>query len=173
MILEYNGHMPKIGKNVFIAPTAVVIGDVVLKDGASIWYGAVVRGDRDAIIIGQNSNIQDNCTVHSDLDKPVLIGDHVTVGHNAVIHACTIEDNCLIGINAAVLTGAWIKTGSVVAAGSVVVQGQVIGPYHLVTGIPASLKKELPETTSEKCRQTAISYLNIALDHIAISNASG
>jgi len=169
MILEYKGHVPKIGKNVFIAPTAVVIGDVVLKDGASIWYGAVIRGDRDAIIIGQNSNIQDNCTVHSDIGKPVLIGDHVTVGHNAVIHACTIEDNCLVGISAAVLTDACIKTGSIVAAGSVVVQGQVVGPYHLVTGIPASLKKKLSEETSERNRQTAISYLEVALDHIAIN----
>ncbi|MBU0986196.1 MAG: gamma carbonic anhydrase family protein [Proteobacteria bacterium] len=169
MILEYNGHRPIIGKNVFIAPTAVVIGDVVLKDGASIWYGAVVRGDRDTIIVGQNSNIQDNCTVHSDTDKPVIIGDHVTIGHNAVIHACTIEDNCLIGISAAVLTGACIKTGSVVAAGSVVMQGQVIGPYQLFTGVPASLKKELPEETSEKCRQTAVGYLDVALDHIAIN----
>ena len=131
MLLEYKGYKPKIGKNVFIALTATVIGNVEIKNGASIWYGTVVRGDRSAITVGENSNIQDNCTVHSDPGKPAIIGDNVTVGHNAVIHACTIEDDCIIGINAVVLTNAYVKTGSVIAAGSVIKQNQVVGPYHL------------------------------------------
>ena len=91
MILEYKGQKPKIGKNVFIAPTATVVGDVEIKDGASIWFGTVLRGDRAAVSVGENSNIQDNCTVHADPGKPAIIGDNVSVGHNAVIHACTIE----------------------------------------------------------------------------------
>lgn len=173
MILEYSGHKPKIGKNVFIAPTAVVIGNVELKDGASIWYGTVVRGDRDAIIVGKNANIQDNCTLHADVGKPVVIGENVTVGHNVVIHACTIEDNCMIGISAAVLTGAYIKTGSIVAAGSVVKQGQTVGPYHLVVGIPASFKKELSEATSEQNKKTANRYCKLALEYMANNKAGG
>lgn len=169
MILEYNGHKPKIGKNVFIAPTAVVIGNVELNDGSSIWYGTVVRGDRDAIILGENSNIQDNCTLHADAGKPAVIGKNVTVGHNAVIHACTIEDNCIIGIGAVVLTDAWVKTGSLVAAGSVVRQGQTVGPQHLVAGVPAVIKKELPKARSEQNIKTANSYCKLALEYIAMS----
>ena len=171
MILEYNGHKPKIGKNVFIAPSAVVIGNVELKDGASIWYGTVVRGDRDAIIVGINSNIQDNCTLHADAGKPTVIGKNVTVGHNAVIHACTIEDNCMIGISAVVLTGAWIKTGSLVAAGSVVRQDQTVGPRHLVVGIPAEIKKELSKARSEQHIKTADSYCKLALEYRAMQEA--
>jgi len=173
MIMEYNGYKPKIGKNVFIAPTAVVIGNVELKDGASIWYGTVVRGDRDAIIVGKNTNIQDNCTLHADAGKPVVIGENVTVGHNAVIHACTIEDNCIVAINAVVLTDAWVKTGSLVAAGSVVRQGQTVGPYHLVVGIPAVLKKELPEARIEQHIQTASRYCKLALEYIAMNQTNG
>ena len=173
MILEYRGQTPKIGKNVFIAPTAVVIGDVEIKDGASIWYGTVVRGDRDTIIVGKNANIQDNCTLHADIGQPVVIGENVTVGHNVVIHACTIEDNCMIGISAAVLTGAHIKTGSIVAAGSVVKQGQTVGPYHLVVGIPATFKKELSEATVAENLKTAHRYCQLALEYIASDQAGG
>lgn len=171
MIFEYKGYRPSIGKNVFIAPTATVIGNVEIKDGASIWYGTVVRGDRAAISVGENSNIQDNSTVHSDSDKPTIIGDNVTVGHNAVIHACTIENDCIIGINAVVLSNAYVKVGSVVAAGSVIKQGQIIGPYHLMAGIPAILKKELSKTAAEKHKETAISYFKLALEHMAIKKA--
>jgi carbonic anhydrase/acetyltransferase-like protein (isoleucine patch superfamily) len=171
MILEYKGYKPKIGKNVFIAPTATVIGNVEIKNGASIWYGTVVRGDRSAITVGENSNIQDNCTVHSDPGKPAIIGNNVTVGHNAVIHACTIEDDCIIGINAVVLTNAYVKTGSVIAAGSVIKQNQVVGPYHLMVGIPATLKKELSKISVEQHRETAESYSKLALEHMAIKKA--
>jgi carbonic anhydrase/acetyltransferase-like protein (isoleucine patch superfamily) len=171
MLLEHKGIKPRIGKNVFIAPTATVIGNVEIKDGASIWYGTVVRGDRASITVGTNTNIQDNSTVHSDPGKSVTIGDNVTVGHNAVIHACTIEDDCIIGINSVVLTDALVKTGSVVAAGSVIKQGQVVGPYHLMVGIPATLKKELPKTSVEKHRDTANSYHKLAGEHLAIKKA--
>jgi carbonic anhydrase/acetyltransferase-like protein (isoleucine patch superfamily) len=173
MILEYSGLKPKIGKNVFIAPTAVIIGDVELKDGASIWYGTVVRGDRDTIIVGKNTNIQDNCTLHADVGQPVVIGDNVTVGHNVVIHACTIEDNCMIGISATVLTGAHIKTGSIVAAGAVVRQEQTVGPHHLVVGIPATFKKELSEATAAENLKTAQRYCQLALEYLTSDQADG
>jgi len=171
MILEYKGIKPKIGQNVFIAPTATVIGDVVIKDGASIWYGTVLRGDMAFISVGELTNVQDNCTVHTDSDKPAIIGDNVTIGHNAVIHGCTIENNCLIGINSVVLSGAHIKTGSVVAAGSVIKQGQVVGPYHLVAGIPAITKKELSEETVLKRKKTAKHYVKLAGEHLSITKA--
>ncbi|MFO7554551.1 MAG: gamma carbonic anhydrase family protein [Desulfobacterales bacterium] len=171
MILEYKNRKPTIGKNVFIAPTAMVIGDVEIQDNASIWYGTVLRGDLAPITVGKSTNIQDNCTIHTDDDKPAVIGDNVTVGHNAVVHGCIIEDFCLIGINSVVLSDAWIKTGSVVAAGSVVKHGQVVGPYHLVAGIPAELKKELPETTVKKRKKTAEHYIELAQEHMAIKKA--
>ncbi len=170
MIFAYKDHKPKIGKNVFIAPTAAVIGDVDLKDGVSIWYGVVVRGDRAAITVGKNSNVQDNSTVHADAGKPTVIGENVTIGHNAVIHACTIEDNCLVGISASILTGAHIKAGSVVAAGAVVKQDQVVGPYHLVAGIPAAIKKELSESSIENHIKTAKSYFNLAREYLAMKS---
>jgi carbonic anhydrase/acetyltransferase-like protein (isoleucine patch superfamily) len=162
MIAEYKGKTPKIGKDVFIAPTAVIIGDVEIADGANIWYGAVLRGDMSSIRVGRNTNIQDNCTVHTDYGKSAIIGQGVTVGHNAVVHGCTVEDNCLIGISAVVLNNAVIKTGSIVAAGSVVREGQVVGPGHLVTGIPASLKKILSEEEIESLRIPAIVYTELA-----------
>ena len=171
MILEYKGYRPKIGKNVFIAPTALIIGDVEIKDYVSIWYGTVLRGDLAPIIVGERTNIQDNCTLHTDFDRPAIIGNYVTVGHNAVVHGCTIEDYCLIGINAVILSHACIKTGSVVAAGSVVKHGQVVGPYHLVTGIPASVKKELSEQNVEKRKKTAEHYIELAIEHQAIKKA--
>jgi carbonic anhydrase/acetyltransferase-like protein (isoleucine patch superfamily) len=171
MILSHKGRKPIIGKNVFIAPTAMVIGDVKIKDNASIWYGTVLRGDLAPITVGESTNIQDNCTIHTDDNKPAVVGDNVTVGHNAVVHGCIIEDNCLIGINAVVLSDAWIKTGSVVAAGSVVKHGQVVGPYHLVAGIPAALKKKLSETTVEKRKETAEHYIELAQEHMAIKKA--
>ena len=171
MILEYKGHRPKIGKNVFIAPTATVIGDVEIKDYASIWYGTVLRGDMAPIIVGKNTNIQDNCTLHTDFDRPAIIGDYVTVGHNAVVHGCIIEDYCLVGINSVILSHAFIKTGSVVAAGSVIKHGQVVGPYHLVAGTPASIKKELSEAEMGKRKKTAEHYIELAVEHKAIKKA--
>jgi carbonic anhydrase/acetyltransferase-like protein (isoleucine patch superfamily) len=171
MILEYNGHKPKIGKNVFIAPTAMVIGKVEIKDNANIWYGTVLRGDMASITVGESTNIQDNCTIHTDYDAPAVIGSGVTVGHNAVVHGCIVEDNCLIGINTVVLSHAWIKTGSVVAAASLVKHRQVVGPFHLVAGVPASMKKKLSKSTVENRKTTAQHYIELAREHMAITKA--
>jgi len=173
MILEYQGVRPRIGNNVFIAPTAVVIGDVEIRDNASIWYGTVIRGDRDTITIGENSNIQDNCTVHTDPGKPVIIGGGVSVGHGAVVHGCTIEDDCLIGIKAAVLNEAVIRQGSIVGSGAVVREGQAVGPFQLVAGVPAETKKRLDEAVVEKIRGTTRTYLTLAAEHARNFVASG
>ena len=171
MILQYNGLKPKIGKNVFIAPTATIIGNVEIADGASIWYGTVVRGDTSYIRVGRNSNIQDNCTVHTEANSPVIIGEHVTIGHNAVIHGCTIADRVLIGIGAIILNGAAIHTGSIVAAGSLVKQGQQVDPHCLVAGSPAAMKKKLTPRDAELISRPIPSYRKLADEH-ARSNPS-
>ena len=165
MILDYKGTRPKIGKDVFIAPTAVIVGDVEIRDGASIWYGTVVRGDRAPITIGKNTNIQDNCTLHTDPGKPVRIGQRVSVGHNAVVHGCTLDRYSLIGIGAVVLNGAWIKEGSIVASGAIVKEGQIVGPFQMVAGIPAVLKKELPASVIDQTIGTSKTYQMLAEAH--------
>lgn len=165
MILSFNGKTPRIGKDVFIAPTAVIIGDVHLADGVNIWYGTVVRGDSSYIRIGENTNIQDNSTVHTDRGGPTIIGSDVTVGHNAVIHGCTVENRCLIGIGAIVLGKATIKAGTIVAAGSLVRRGQQLGPGHLVAGNPAVFKRDLSDADDEMLDGPVGRYLRYAEAH--------
>jgi carbonic anhydrase/acetyltransferase-like protein (isoleucine patch superfamily) len=173
MILSYKGISPAIASDTFIAPNATIIGDVKIEKGASIWYGTVVRGDMAAIRIGVNSNIQDNCTIHTDLNKPAIIGDKVTVGHNAVVHGCTIENNCLVGMNAVVLSGALLKTGSIIAAGALIKEGQIAGPFQLLAGMPAVVKKELSEKIIQILEQPVDEYLELAKAHIALMEKNG
>jgi len=162
MIITHNQITPTIGKGVYIAPTAVVIGDVTIGDGASIWFNAVLRGDMAPIRIGRNTNIQDNCTVHTDYAKPANIGDHVTVGHNAVVHGCKIESGSLIGIGAIVLNDAHIMEKTVVAAGAVVREGTRLGPGQLVAGAPAVVKKTLSEPILDRMAGAAEHYMQLA-----------
>ena len=166
MISEYRGKKPRIGRNVFIAPSATVLGDVEIGDNASIWFNAVLRGDMALIKVGENTNIQDNCTVHTDFDKPAKIGNNVTIGHNAVVHGCTVEDRCLIGINAVVLNGATIGKGSVVAAGSVVTEGQKVMPGHLVVGAPAKTKKVLQNVSDGELPVSVKDYLMLSIRYL-------
>jgi carbonic anhydrase/acetyltransferase-like protein (isoleucine patch superfamily) len=167
MILSLNGKHPRIDAGAFIAPTAVIIGDVTIAEGASIWYGTVLRGDMEPIHVGRRTNIQDNCTVHTDYGCPVRIGDGVSVGHNAVIHGCTVEDDCLISIGAVVLSGAVIRRCSVVAAGAVVKERQTVGPNHLVAGAPAGLKRVLAEAEMAPFLKPVANYRKLAADHLA------
>ncbi len=162
MIIEYEGKTPSIGKNVFIAPNATVIGDVEIGDHASIWYGVVIRGDMEPVSIGENTNIQDNCTVHTDFGHPTVIGRNVSVGHNAVVHGCTIEGNCLVAMNAVVLTGAYLEEGSIIAAGSVVKEGDRIEKFTLAAGVPARVKKVLT-------RESIQPFLKPVKDYLALS----
>jgi carbonic anhydrase/acetyltransferase-like protein (isoleucine patch superfamily) len=134
---------PALGKNVFIAKTATVIGDVTLGAHASVWYGAVLRGDINRIVVGHHSNVQDNAVLHLADDFPCVVGNWVTIGHSAVVHACTIGDECLIGIGATVLDGAVIGEQSLVGAGAVVTPGTVIPPGSMVLGAPAKVKRAL------------------------------
>jgi carbonic anhydrase/acetyltransferase-like protein (isoleucine patch superfamily) len=165
MRLPFQDKHPEIAPGVFIAPTAVVIGDVRIDRGASIWYGTVLRGDLAPIRIGADTNIQDNCTIHTDVNKPAVIGRRVTIGHNAVVHGCTIEERCLIGMNAVVLSGAYIKTGSIIGAGAVVKEGATVGPFQLLAGIPAVVKKQFGREILEMLDLPADEYLELALRH--------
>lgn len=165
MLIKHQGKTPRIGQNVYIAPTAVIIGDVKIENGASIWYGAVLRGDEAPIRVGRNTNIQDNCTIHTDLDKPALIGDDVTIGHGAIVHGCVVETLCLIGIGAVVLNDARVKTGTVVAAGSLVRERQTVGPNQLVAGSPAVVKRELSPDIRTVLRKPVNSYLRLSRAH--------
>ena len=169
MIIDLGEKKPRIGANVFIAPTAVIVGDVEIQDGASIWYGAVLRGDKAPISIGENTNIQDNCTVHTDYGKPTHIGKHVTIGHNVVVHGCQVENHCLIGMGSILLNDCCVKQGSIVAAGSVVREGQIVGPFHLVAGTPAAFKKEFPHEISPRIAVPIRNYIATSKEHLIFS----
>ena len=134
---------PQLADEVFIAPGATVIGDVRLGARSSVWYGCVLRGDINFIQIGEATNVQDGSVIHLADDFPVIIGDYVTIGHSAVVHACVVEDECLIGMNATILDGAVIGRRSIVAAGSLVPQGMQVPPGSLVAGVPAKVKRSL------------------------------
>lgn len=168
MIIPYKGKHPTIGKNVYIAPTAVVIGDVVIEEGASVWFGAVVRGDKDRITIGARTNIQDQCVLHLDPGCPLTIGADVTVGHGAVVHGCTIEDKVLIGIGAVVLNNAVVRSGSVVGAGAVVQEGQQIGPCQMAAGVPAKIKKDYGEERLAINVREAMVYVHLSKDYLTV-----
>ncbi len=140
-LYAYKNIRPDIHESAFIAPTAQIIGNVQIGRNSSIWFQTVIRGDLDKISIGERTNIQDLCTCHADENIPLKIGDGVTIGHNSVVHGCTIEDDCLIGMGAIVMNQAVIGKGSVVAAGAVVLEKTIIPPYSLVTGSPGKVKK--------------------------------
>ncbi|MGW1716913.1 gamma carbonic anhydrase family protein [Streptomyces sp. NPDC002156] len=156
---------PKVDEGAFVAPTSTVIGDVTLEAGASVWYGAVLRGDVERISVGADSNIQDNCTLHADPGFPVTIGERVSVGHNAVVHGATVEDDCLIGMGATVLNGAVIGTGSLVAAQALVPQGMQIPPGSLVAGVPAKVRRQLTEEEQQGVTLNGTHYAHLAKAH--------
>ena len=146
--------------SVFIADTATVIGNVTMGNDSSIWFGAVVRGDCEAIEIGEGANIQDLSVLHADPGFPCKIGDLATVGHAAVVHGATVEQGALIGIRAVVLNGAVIGAGAVVGAGALVPEGKIIPPGHLAVGVPARVVRELTEEDVERLMATGLHYVD-------------
>ena len=159
---------PRIDASAWVAESAVVIGDVVMAQGSSLWPTAVARGDLEAIRIGAFSNVQDGAVLHGDPGQPVTIGREVTVGHRAVIHGATLEDGCLIGIGAVVLNGVTVGAGALVAAGSVVTKD--VPPRTMVLGIPAQPRRELPQTAVvEQCAH-ARRYAELAGRHASLSD---
>ncbi|MFE2244111.1 gamma carbonic anhydrase family protein [Streptomyces virginiae] len=167
LVAGVNGKHPDIDPTAFTAPTSVVVGEVSLAAGASIWYSAVLRADCGPIALGADSNVQDNCTLHVDPGFPVSIGERVSIGHNAVVHGCTVEDDCLIGMGATVLNGAVIGAGSLVAAQALVPQGMVVPPGSLVAGVPAKVRRELTDEEREGIKVNAQMYVDLAKQHRA------
>lgn len=171
MIKAFKGKSPVIDPSAFVAETAVIIGDVEVGPRANIWYGVVIRGDINHVRIGAETNIQENTVVHVDLndrglgDCATIIGDRVTVGHGAILHGCKIGDDCLIGMGATVLSGARVGAGSVVAAGALVREGQQIPERSMAMGMPAEVKRQLPEEALEKLRQSAAHYVELSEEY--------
>ncbi|MEP9355682.1 gamma carbonic anhydrase family protein [Xanthobacter sp. KR7-65] len=144
--------------NYWIAPDAVVIGRVTLKEGASIWFGAVLRGDNEPIVVGEGTNIQENCVLHTDPGFPLTLGSHVTVGHMATLHGCTVGDEALIGMGATVLNGAVIAAHSLVGSKALVTEGKSFEPYSLIVGAPAKVARQIDEATALRLKGTAEHY---------------
>jgi carbonic anhydrase/acetyltransferase-like protein (isoleucine patch superfamily) len=151
---------PKLGKNVFIAKTATVIGDVTLGAHSSVWYGAVLRGDINRIIVGHHSNVQDNAVLHLADDFPCVLGNWVTVGHSAVVHACQIGDECLVGMGAVILDGAVIGKQSIIGAKALVTQGTKIPPGSMVLGAPAKVVRQLTKAERAGLKWWAQKYVD-------------
>lgn len=168
MFVEINGKRPQVAPGAFVAPNATLIGDVVVESGASIWWGAVLRGDWNRIRVGPRSSVQDNCVVHATLAGGTDIGADVTVGHAAVIHAATVKDGALIGINATVLDGAVVGEEAVVSAGSVVTPGREVEPGMLVGGVPAKPIKPLSDEAKAMLRAGKMAYEELAKSYLAL-----
>lgn len=156
---------PSIADSAFIAPGAVVVGNVTIAEQASVWYNSVLRAEHESITIGAGSNLQDNVSCHVDIAFPLTVGTGVSVGHGAVLHGCTIEDNVLVGMAATVLNGAVIGTGSLVAAGAVVLGGTIVPPGSLVAGVPAKVRRALTDDEIASIGENAATYLGHAQLH--------
>jgi carbonic anhydrase/acetyltransferase-like protein (isoleucine patch superfamily) len=164
-IYPFAGDSPDIHPSVFVAPTASVIGRATLAEDASAFYGVSVRADTAAITVGAGSNLQDNVVLHADPGFPCTVGQRVSVGHAAVVHGCTVEDDCLIGMGATVLNGAVIGAGSLVAAGAVVLEGTVVPPRSLVAGVPGKVRRGLTDEEYDGVRANAARYRELAAAH--------
>jgi carbonic anhydrase/acetyltransferase-like protein (isoleucine patch superfamily) len=166
VIKRFGDKMPQLGAAAWVAESAAVIGDVVLGDRSSVWYGAVVRGDVEKIRIGKDTNVQDNSVIHVDSGGwPTILGDGITVGHHVVLHGCTVGDGALIGIGAIVLNGAEVGEGALIAAGALVAPGVKIPPGVLAVGAPAKVKRPLTEEEKEHLRESARHYVQLASEH--------
>lgn len=165
-IIELDGKTPQVADDAYVAPTAVLIGDVTVAAGASIWFGAVLRADNSAIVIGEGSNVQDNCVIHCAKDLPTIVGANVTVGHMAMLEGCTIGDGSLIGMGAIVLQRASVGSGSLVAAGAVVGEGVEIPAGVLAAGVPARVKKEIAGESQRWVQTAALEYQSKRLRYL-------
>jgi carbonic anhydrase/acetyltransferase-like protein (isoleucine patch superfamily) len=161
-IYELDGKSPQLGEGAWVADSAQVIGTVELGPEASVWFGAVVRGDSETIRIGRSTNIQDQSMLHADAGKPLSIGDNVTVGHQVTLHGCTIGDNSLIGIQSVVLNGAKIGRNCIVGAGSVITEGKEFPDNSLIIGSPAKVVRTLDQETANWLTQSAEGYVSNA-----------
>ncbi|MEY8393097.1 gamma carbonic anhydrase family protein [Lachnospiraceae bacterium] len=159
---------PVIAENVFIAPGAIVYGDVTLMNNVSVWFHAIVRAETGSIVIGSDSNIQDGCVLHVDQDADVIIGNQVTIGHNATIHGCSIGDNTLIGMGAIIMNHAVIGKNCIVAAGALVTQNMIIPDNSLVMGNPAKIRRDVTQEEISHNQQNACHYISQAAAYAQI-----
>ncbi|MEI6252710.1 MAG: gamma carbonic anhydrase family protein [Mycobacteriaceae bacterium] len=169
LIVTLRGHQPHVDADAWVAPNATLIGQVSLAARASVWYSATLRAEVEPIEIGAGTNIQDGVTVHVDPEYPVRVGAGVSVGHNAVLHGCTIEDGALIGMGAIVLNGAVVGAGSLVAAGALIPQGVLIPPRSLVAGVPGRVRRELSDAELAANRHNAVVYEHLVEMHREVS----
>ena len=167
MIRTFQGIKPTVPKSCFVETTAVVIGDVVMGEECSVWFNAVIRGDVHYIRIGERTNVQDLCMLHVTHDThPLIIGNEVTIGHNVVLHGCTIHDRVLVGMGAIIMDGAMIGEDSVVGAGALVVEGTVVPPKSLILGSPAKVKRPVTEKELAWIKESAGNYVRYARQYM-------
>ncbi len=168
LLLPYGGKTPQVAEDAFLAPTAVLIGDVRVGPQASVWFGAVLRGDHPehGIVVGARSSVQDNCVVHVGDWRPTLIGADVTVGHGAKFESCTIEDGCVIGMGAVILQEAVIGAGSLVAANAVVLEGTRVPPGHLMAGVPAKVRGPLQGSAARWIGRSSSHYVELSRHYL-------
>ncbi len=165
MILSLPGKTPSVAATAWVADTARVLGDVTLGDRASVWFSAVVRGDGDAVHVGDRTNLQDGCVLHADPGFPLHVGSGVSVGHAAVLHGCVVEDDVLVGMGAIVMNGARIGTGSMIGAGALVSPGTVVPPGSLVVGTPGKVRRETTPDERELIALNSAVYLDLLEQH--------
>jgi carbonic anhydrase/acetyltransferase-like protein (isoleucine patch superfamily) len=164
--ISLDGKEPQVAPDAFIAPTAVLIGDVVVEEGASVWFGAVLRGDFDRMVLGAGSSVQDNCVLHTNEDLPTLIGANVTVGHLSLLEGCVIEDGAIVGMGSIVLNRARVGRRALLAAGSVVTEDGEIPPEVLAAGAPAQVKKTLDGSSAKWVETAAREYQALRLRYM-------
>lgn len=162
MVHSFEGERPDVSRAYFIAWNAEIHGKVTLGEGSSVWYGAVLRGDIAPIVVGAGSNVQDGCVLHVDHDTPCVVGEHVTIGHGAIVHACRVGNRCLIGMGAIILNGAEIGEESIVGAGALVTQGKRFPPRSMILGSPAKVVRPLTEAEVAELRPHAEAYVDLA-----------
>lgn len=164
--ISLDGKEPQVASDAFVAPTAVLIGDVVVEEGASVWFGAVLRGDFDRVVVGAGSNVQDNCVLHTNAGLPTLIGRNVTVGHLSLLEGCVIEDGAIVGMGSIVLNRARVGRRALLAAGSVVTEDGDIPPEVLAAGAPAQVKKRLDGSSAKWVETAAREYQALRLRYM-------
>jgi carbonic anhydrase/acetyltransferase-like protein (isoleucine patch superfamily) len=155
---ELDGRRPRVHRDAYVAPTAVLIGDVEVGPGASIWFGVVLRGDESTITVGAGSNVQDNSVIHCAADLPTVIGQNVTIGHQALLEGCVVEDGAVVGMGSIMLQRSRLGAGSMLAAGAVLPEGREVPPGHLAAGVPALVKKPLSGSSASWVTRTAAHY---------------
>ena len=167
-IIALPGREPRIPDSAYVLPNVVVAGAVHLGERVGIYPGASLRAEEETIVVGDDSNVQDSCSLHVDAGSPLTIGRRVSIGHGAVVHGCTIEDDVLVGMHATIMNGAVIGTGSLVAAGALVTQGQIVPPRSLVAGVPAKVRREVTEEELAAIHRNAAVYVERTAQYRAL-----